>query len=749
VTHKTALVLLAGLVLAFFFRVAFLGHVVFPHDNAAELGLAADENTDRLGSQRFTDVGLVYIPSVHQQLNGDRSGWLVTWDPHVELGKPANQLAGLGKAFLPMHVVSFLTNDALTAYTLMVVLAVLASALFSYLFFKELGLAPAACFVGAAGLGVGFFVGYWLTFGVFVWGIAWTMALLWGIERYAMKPGVGRFLWVAFAVHALFLSAYPQAIVWNAYIIVGYTLSRAFALRPTWGRRLALALALGAAALVGLASVAPVYLDLALEAKRSGRAELNPNFFVSALPKFESLADVGFYLRRMYDDLWYGNPVDHSHVHVRRGMKGLCFTPAFLGLFAACFAGGLYRRVWGWLLFVGVTAVMTVWPGLYTFGIEHLGLSFSRWLPLGAAWIPIMVLSAYSVDRIVREGERGRSVGSALAAVPALLALVGILTVSESPDWALVGVSMGLSLCVVLFVWSRKPLWVLVAVVAGTLHYGLRISLTRPPEEVNVESPIVDDLRTLTQGKRRYAVVDHRTPFLRPNIHSWLGLRTIHTYDSLSPREYREWAIRLNGEGDKIPGRTEWQLRKLLPSFGRVFSQIKPSQELVSPMLSYAGVSLVVSQLDLDVSGMNEVANGLYMLEREPLLEAQVVAYREAGPGEVTVDGFLPDVQRHSVERVRDVGDEQSYATTPVDTETVLFISQQLHPYWSARSGGRELETVRINGLYQGVRLPPGTSEVELRFLPLARWAWVPQLAFVLALIVCVVGGRSKQSSRI
>jgi len=745
VTHKTALTLLAGIVLAFFFRVAFFGHVVFPIDNALEIGLSEHVNPERLSSQRFTDTSLVYVPSVHHQLNGDRTGWLVTWDPHVELGKPANQLAGLGKAFLPMHVVSFLTSDALTAYTWMTVLAALASVLFGYLFLKEHGLVPVACLTGATGLGVGFFVSYWLTFAIFIWGIAWTMALLWGIERFLKRPGAGGFLWVAFVVHSLFLSAYPQAIVWNAYIVVGYTLARIFSASPSWRRRLVLTGVLGAAALIGLASVAPVYLDLALEAERSGRAELNPNFFLSSLPKFESLSDVGFYLRRMYDDLWYGNPVDPAHVHVRWGMKGLCFTPVFLGLFLSCFAGGLPRRVWGWLLFVGLTVLMTAWPAFYAFGVEHLGLSFSRWLPLGAAWIPIMVLSAYAVDRVVREGDRSRVLGASLAALPAALALLGTLAVPERPDWSLVAVSVGLSAGVVAFVWTRKPWWLLIVVAGGTLHYGLRISLTRPHEEVMVDSLVVQSIRTLTKDGRRYAIVDERTPYLRPNIQSWLGLRTIHTYDSLSPRAYREWAIRLNGEGDKIPGRTEWQLRKLLPSFGRVFSYINPSQELVGPMLSFAGVSLVVSAVPLEVDGMVEVVNGLYELERKPMLEAQLATYTETERGEIEVAGFLQETPWHPVQRVRDLGDMQRYLTTPTDAETVLFISQQLHPRWSASSQGRELETVRINGIYQGVRLPPGTSDVELRFLPLARWAWVPQLAFVLAGAALLIASRLRR----
>jgi membrane protein YfhO len=37
---------------------------------------------------------------------------------------------------------------------------------------------------------------------------------------------------------------------------------------------------------------------------------------------------------------------------------------------------------------------------------------------------------------------------------------------------------------------------------------------------------------------------------------------------------------------------------------------------------------------------------------------------------------------------------------------------------WSARAGGRDLETLTVNGAFLGVRLPAGVQRIELRFLP-------------------------------
>jgi hypothetical protein len=37
---------------------------------------------------------------------------------------------------------------------------------------------------------------------------------------------------------------------------------------------------------------------------------------------------------------------------------------------------------------------------------------------------------------------------------------------------------------------------------------------------------------------------------------------------------------------------------------------------------------------------------------------------------------------------------------------------------WSARSGGRRLPILKVDGAFLGVRLPTGAARVELRFLP-------------------------------
>ena len=90
-------------------------------------------------------------------------------------------------------------------------------------------------------------------------------------------------------------------------------------------------------------------------------------------------------------------------------------------------------------------------------------------------------------------------------------------------------------------------------------------------------------------------------------------------------------------------------------------------------------------------------------------------------------DEHLPSQRRE------DLDDFQKIQVTSSAKETLFFVSQQYHPAWRAMAGRRPLRTMLINRFYQGVILPPMTSEVELSFRPFVLWSWVPQFFFVAA----------------
>lgn len=95
----------------------------------------------------------------------------------------------------------------------------------------------------------------------------------------------------------------------------------------------------------------------------------------------------------------------------------------------------------------------------------------------------------------------------------------------------------------------------------------------------------------------------------------------------------------------------------------------------------------------------------------------QTAEYKLSKAGDVDIDPPSGS-QDLPLRRVETLDDFQKIEVTASPQETLLFLSQQYHRAWRAGSHNRLLRTVIVNRFYQGVVLPPNTSEVELFFRP-------------------------------
>jgi len=732
-SHRQAKGILAALLFALFAPILLRGHVIVAHDNALETGayrppetitglVEMDARAERRSNHKFADQTAVFLPEIHHHLRGNPSGWISTWNPHPELGRPTAQIAGAGPAYFVTHALSKLTDDALWLYTWQVVLAVALTALFGYLLCEALGLLPTASLCGATGLGLGVFTTYWFSFVLFTWTITWTLALLWVLARILRsgeRPGPGALLAIAFLVHALFLSGYPQQIVWGGYLIVGFLGWRLLSSTERWPARLATLGLVGAAALVGLASVAPVYADLAQTAARSARLEAAEEFFLKIQTPIESIGDLLRYVALRFDAFVLGNPIAPDYP-VR--FNGLTMTPLFAIAVATTLRAPLVRRLWPLQVFVVLCVATDLSPLLYGFGIRHLGLNVSRTAPLVGAFVPGVLLAAYGVDALVRGG--GSRAALALGAAAATTFALALWTVESPLDPLGVGISAALvggSL-----VLAARPSWRLAGLlaVASTLGYSLRLPLSRPPAEFHRDSNLVSLVRRETADGTRFAWLDRiGSEVLAPNQESLLGLRSIHTYNSLSAKGYQEWVAGLT------PGGTR--------TLGRHFRSLRGERVLADPDLAWAGVSLILAQGPVDSPLVERVAEAsgdgaMYRFLRRPVLEAQLRSF-DVVEGRARVRGRPTRPDGLALHREREFDDRIEFVLTETAEPTLLFVSQQHHPNWHAFAGDEELETVVVNDFYQGVVVPPGTGRVELVFLPLSRFSWIPQALFALA----------------
>jgi len=409
-SHRLAQSLLLGVLLVFFSPVLLGGRILLNHDLGREIGALDQPGERRLANRLSDDQTSTYLPELQVHLTGERSGWLTTWNPHVELGRPTGHLSGFSRAFLPTHVLAFLTSDARVAYGWLVVLATVLSAVFGYGFLRSLSLAPAACLLG----GLGFALNVWAVHRVnavmFLWGGCWTLALLWATVRLVERVTWPRMLAVAFGVHALVLTAYPQQVVWHAYFLVGFALVRILRREGSTSSRARVFGALTFAVLAGAATTLPVVLDLVLATERSGRAAVDPAFFLAGMRSLDGLGDVARLVLDHFDPYWFGDP---SLQAFPLPFHGVC-TGALGILVPLSLLDGQWRRLWGWQLLVLIAMIVSVSPTLYRFGIEHLGLGLSRFGPPSGIVIPTVLLAAHGADHVLRTGLAKRGLATVL-----------------------------------------------------------------------------------------------------------------------------------------------------------------------------------------------------------------------------------------------------------------------------------------------------------------------------------------------
>jgi hypothetical protein len=726
-SSRTALIALLALVAAFFAPMVLRGRVISAHDNHVELGdPSSDPRFAELRQTRgFIDHSAFYIPEIHHHLHGDRTSWLSTWNPHVELGRPSSHVSGFSPAFVVTRVLSWFTSDAYVLYTALTILTIALTAAFAFAFLDAIGLHPWAAFAGAAGIALGVFAIYWLTFVMFASGLCWTLGIAWLVTRFLERPTLARGAGIAFCVHALLLTAYPQQIVWHGYLLALYALACWWRTEPRAFARLG---ALLTCVLLGFALAAPVYADLALAASRSTRIGADAAYFLPALPIVDSWRGLAEYFALLVDAFQIGNPIDQDYP---ARFNGLCLTPFYAALVLVAALEGGWRRTGIWLAFALVCLVLTLWSDAYLFGVKYLGLSLSRFTPLAAALIPSESRArSRSIARCARvfAGRSSRSSFAGIAPVMALAFVPGDR--SRLATIAIVLLFAGFAA----LVWTRKSWLVPALVVASVAFYSTRLDLARPPEAIAKDSVLVERVREMTKDGSRYAFVGQKAGAV-PSAHeeALVGLRSIHTYDSLSSRIYQEWV-------ERISTIRRAHFRPALRAHRRRVAPWKCGRR--------AG-----ERLDVREHGTAGQRRGraerrgraVPAVPREsaahPRALGRRVRARRERSGDDDVDRTARPVAEGAAasEIVEEHDDRFALPRHDSDRAMLLFVSRQYHPHWTATGG----KLVRVNGVFLGVlRCGPRRARSCLEFRPWTRWMWVSQAVMLVAAIVLVIRAR-------
>lgn len=259
-----------------------LDNIIAPHRQLIEVGAIEGSLKARyIENRKFSDYTSNYIPEISEHFNGSHSGWLTLWTSQNELGRPLYHVSGFSSAYLPSWIISQFTDNPWWFITTLSLSTCFLAGVFVILFCRENGLSPLAGLIAGSSIAGSPLFMYWLTFPMFpaVW--CWSAGVLWAVTRLARKLDIVGWSALAFSIYSLLMTAYPQLVVFHAYILVTYGLYLAYRVKHRSLLELSrFALIVVSALFVSVILALPVYIDLSYVALESARVAPDPSFLL-------------------------------------------------------------------------------------------------------------------------------------------------------------------------------------------------------------------------------------------------------------------------------------------------------------------------------------------------------------------------------------------------------------------------------------------------------------------------------------
>lgn len=737
--NYTRTFLFYGLLMLALFFPYLRGDVVAPHRQTIEVG-ATDQVSARhayFENRKFSDYSNAYIPEISNLQSGPRSSWLALWTNQNELGRPVYQISGFSPAYLPSWMIGRFTSNPWRFITSLSLLTCFAAGAFMLLFCRELELNPMAGLVAALGLGASPLFIYWLTFPMFPATWCWSAGCLWSISRLARRPDLLAWAGLAFSAYSLLMTSYPQLVVFQAYLLAGYGWVLAFQVRRSGIRRFALFLSLVASSLLlaGLLAL-PVYYDILMLVTESARIAPGADFFNAVLPKLSTISDaVSLLVLGVVPEI-FGVPTQASFPLPYNGLGSALVVSFFaiVGLLAA------FRRTWGWWLATGIVCLFAFLPPLYDFGVSHLGFNLSRSNPLSVLTLPLIVIAAYAVDALTKQAESTKWAVLVASACILTTIAVGIAFGASNAlpiRWGSVLVMVAAALLLGAQYGRYRPFLLIASCAITLVAFSFPAMMRQDPRQIATTSTLVEKIRRqLTEGAR-FAIAAPGIAALPPNLNATLGLASLHSYNSLSPRRYQDLIAALGGNTS---------------TYGRWNSAISPD---------YSGTGFWMSNVALVLSPEKITHSNLIYIDQDHGVWMYGVNSRMGDNLQVMLPGLDRAVERYDIGDPRRLPAVPSHKTSDrgdilefdvsVGPTSLLILSQKYHRDWHAQvTLGHEWEwakTVEVNHFFEGVVLPEGARHVRLVFEPLARFAWIANVFWVVltGLLGFVIWRRHRQ----
>lgn len=708
------------------------GEVVAPNRQLVEVGLSAAPGEHENEKRIYGDYIEAFVPAVTEHLTGRRSGWLTLWTDENELGHPLYHLAGFSPAYFPSWLIAQFTDDPWRFITTLSLLTCFVAGVFLILFCDEIGLSPFAGLVAGVTLSSSPPLVTTLDFPMILSAWCWTAGVLWSLTRLARTGDLLSWAVLAFCVYSMAITTVPQLVVFNGYIIVAYGLYLSYRKQQQgWLETGKFWMGSFSAVIVGAALTTPIFVDLAGIYADSSRVSTAPSFYLANLPNVGTWSDSLHHLFMNTMPEIFGNLIDPSYPFRNIGVH---LTPviAFFLIMSLLIA---FKKSWGWWLAIAVFCLLAFVHPLYLLAVKYLGFDLDRSSPLSCTILPIVIIVAYGTDALVRRSHPEQVSRAVLVAAVSIVSILIFGLVIGFTDkvqihWGMVSVVVILTALLVSQLNGIRPVLMVLVLVVVLAAISAPVMLRQHPQDIAKTSPLIEKMRANMPPGSRFAFVGHGLYTMTPNFNAELGLPSIHSYDSLSPQRYQTLIQSLGGE---------------VMVQGRRSTAISPDYD--NALFWMSNISLILSPsmlTDKDLIYLGEESDIFMYKVASRMGDSIQVAVPDTDVKDDDVKVADPRLLPERIPtKVLDEGDHLEYEVTP-GAPTVLVLSQKYYRDWQAATSGPSgwvaAKTVLVDGVFEGVVIPPDAHRVRLEFRPYVRYAWIGHLFWLLMTVVLAWG---------
>ncbi len=765
---------LITVVLLFFFRTVFLGLPISKICRMAEWD--SIYSAFATGKSALCDPSIIHLLVPHYFLVAHiwRSGHLPLWNPYSACGAP---LVGDIQAtiFSPLRLI-FTLSPTMYMYNLSMVLVVVAAAVFTFAFCRQLGLSRPGSILAALAYAL---CPYQLFYLELLSGQAYCLFPLASLlfVRAAQTRTWSSFVACGIAATLLIISGHPEtsffgiffaSLLFSLFILTGATTR--YGVIENMGRRITLVS--GGLLLAGIVSfclAAPVLLPFLEYLLNSDcyKYSVDISGYVPWQGVLYHLLQPGFKQASPY-----------------LGIVTSCLWP--LSLFLKGKPGLMAKCLFG---MAAVAFVLMSRVGPMDFLLRHppfLWLVTVYCVPFFL--LALSAMSGFSLDALLSSEARTKFgwnrqiaiVALCLVvalAVPAMLHVFHVSLSSGDFDLILPHMSfdytnwvrdciLGTLLIAAFCLGNRlKPGYqAVVPVVVLLLAFVGQASLARHslPIENKFDYPLVEPIPYLQEkGERMLSVGPH---LLRSNTNTVYGVSSLSDFNALFPKRYLQFA---KAAGAKI----------------EMFAQVFDSS--ISNLSDMASVKYILSQTPVTRAGdanesfdlvkeepgrynLYENRNAMppaYVVHSYKLADSESAALKatceksfdykqqvvlETAKFELPANEELVPAANHKTENVsfKRVGPNATTIGLDLVAKGILTVTDTNYPGWRAFLDGKEIPILKANYLFRAVVVPAGKHEVQFRYEPVSFWLGVRLAIGTLLVLALAAVFRGRRAGR-